>query len=577
MNLLKTLNAKSPRLLQLLLLISTLAVSLSSLASDLVASVDRSTINPEETLELTLRYNGQAGFGGPDFSLLEENFDVLSNNRSNQFRSFNGQAESWTQWTLMLAPKKSGKLLIPSFSYNNNFSDAIEITVVKAKAKPGSAGPLKDIFIESELSKTQSTVQEQILYKVRLFTSVNLSGINSEELTLDGALSVQLAEHRYQRRIQGRPYGVVEVIYAIYPQNSGELVIPSLTHDLTLSSRSRDPWSDPFGSQRGAIKRLRTKEQRLQIQSKPDNYTGQNWLPAENIQLEQDWSANPDEFTVGEPITRILTLTAKGLTAAQLPPLTMAPVDGIKFYPDQPQTQDQKADSGVTGIRTETVAIVPTKSGELTLPPIAVTWWDTDSKQQRQATLPATTIQVAPSAAAPIAQPIPDIEIKQPTSVATEPASAESSTPWLWIVLTCAFALLSGFLGLEIYRLKRRPGRRDIEQASAENVDEKEAYKALVRTCAGDNLTAIRQAYLDWARVHWPSENILSIEASLSQIRDDDLKRCLKDLDRALYSDRENTPWSGEQLRQCLEQYRRNTNDPVNEAPSLRPLYPEQA
>ena len=98
-----------------LLLISFSAMSLAK--GQLVAKVDRTQVTLEETLKLTLRYNQQVMFGEPDFSLLNTNFDVLGNHRSNQYRSVNGRAESWTQWSLTLAPKKEGKLLIPSFEY----------------------------------------------------------------------------------------------------------------------------------------------------------------------------------------------------------------------------------------------------------------------------------------------------------------------------------------------------------------------------------------------------------------------------------------------------------------------------
>lgn len=559
-----------------------LALSSYSLAGNLTANVDRSNISMEETLQLTVRYDEQVGYGGPNFDLLNENFEVLSNNRSNQFRSINGKAESFTQWKLMLAPKKTGKLLVPSFSLDGNFSEAIEISVIDKGQVP--SGQLRDLFLEAEISKTQSRVQEEIIYTVRLYTSVNLRSINSEELALEDAFTLQLAEHRYQRRIQGRAFGVVEVIYAIYPQNSGELVIPRLTYDVNLSGRSRDPWSDPFGNQGGSLKRLRTEEQRLHIKPKPKTYTGEHWLPAQDLQLEQDWSSDPNAFKVGEPITRVITLTGKGLTAAQLPPLKNLVLDGVKTYPDQPQTQDQQADTGVTGIRTETMAIVPTKSGKMTLPAITVTWWDTENNQQRKANLPATTINVA-TTTAPLMPKFQNVDPQMSSPTAINPSNIDPTnrvsanqqpvaTAWLWVSSTAVFALLSLYLALQNLRLRRNPTSTRQQSLSDHNNSEKLAFKQLKRSCQTADLAAIRQSYLQWAKAFWTTENTRSIQATQPLIDEPQLKSCLQALDSAIYSDHQDITWNGSHLISLIEKLRQ-TQHQATEKMVLQPLYPQ--
>ena len=91
-----------------LLLLSSLACQ----ADSLTATADRTQLSRGETLELQVRFDGQTT-SDPDFSVLEEDFEILSQNQQNQFSIINGTTESYTQWVLQLLPKKTGSLLIP--------------------------------------------------------------------------------------------------------------------------------------------------------------------------------------------------------------------------------------------------------------------------------------------------------------------------------------------------------------------------------------------------------------------------------------------------------------------------------
>ena len=571
----------SPLVTALLGLLLLLPLSQSTAAA-LTAKVDRASINQDETLLLTVRLDKQLGQGGPDFSLLKKNFDILSNNRGSQYRNINGRTQSFTQWELLLAPTNTGKLLIPSFSFQGDFSEALEINVAKQQAQqdPAGAEQLRDIFLEAELSKSRPRVQEQLRYTVRLYTAINLHSLASDTLEVDHAVTLQLAEHRYQRKIRGKAYGVVEIVYAIFPQNSGELVIPSITYQVTEPSRNRSSWSDPFGGRGGAIRRLRTDEQRLVVDPKPAGYNGEHWLPAENVQLEQDWSSDPNNFKVGEPITRVITLTAKGLTGAQLPPLKPPAAEGIKTYPDQPQTNDQTTIDGVTGIRTETMAIVPTKSGPLTLPAITLSWWDSKTNQQRQASLPATNIQVAAGATPTAAEPP-----QAPAAIATDPGleSATNSQPlaptfaWPWVISTVVFALLSLGLGLALRGQQKQTTRSHARKHKARKQaepSEKLEFKRLQASCEGSDLNAVRKAFLNWAQLFWPQDNIRSLQQARQVIEDTDVRDSLQRLDRAIYSGQTTLDWEAAALIRGLQGLRQNTQSAPKTEAALRPLYP---
>ena len=102
----------------------------------------------------------------------------------------------------------------------------------------------------------------------------------------------------------------------------------------------------------------------LDVKTVPEQFPGGHWLPAKKVTLVEDWSQEPPQFQVGEPLTRTLTLIAQGQTASQLLELPEWVPDAFKQYPDQPSLHDEKSSDGISAIREEKVAIIPNRAGE---------------------------------------------------------------------------------------------------------------------------------------------------------------------------------------------------------------------
>ena len=119
------MNLKSLKLLIALWLLAASALSWA----ELTARVDRNILDTNETVQLVVRYSGQAVTSEPDFTVLQKDFDILSSNRQQQYSWTNGQSQSYTDWKMVLMPKRSGVILIPSISYKNEVSNALEVTV----------------------------------------------------------------------------------------------------------------------------------------------------------------------------------------------------------------------------------------------------------------------------------------------------------------------------------------------------------------------------------------------------------------------------------------------------------------
>jgi hypothetical protein len=536
-------------------------------AATLSATVDRTRISLEETLTLKVRFNEQVMFGEPDFSALKQDFDILGNHRSNQYRSVNGRAESWTQWTLTLAPKREGKLLIPSFQYDGAFSEAIQLEVGKPTRVSGGQEP---VFLEVTLDKKQVFVQEQALLTIRLFTSVDLNGLNSEELKIDNALVKQIAENQYQKTIKGRPYGVVEVNYAIFPQQSGTLEIPSTLWNVSLQQTGYQ--RDPFFGRGGKRLRLRSEARSLDVKPKP--VPTDPWLPASHIELSQQWSQSPDSFQVGEPITRSITIRADGLMTSQLPPLTIPALNGVKYYPDQPQSEEAETANGVVTQKTESYAIVPSQAGRLILPAIELTWWNTETGREETARLPQQTIVVAggvmsPTVAAPLLpqrETLPAPSGETPTKV-TQP---------IWFYLTLCFAATTLLFAGLWWRQRGKPSHASQATSQGDNgrlrQSEKQAYAVLKNSIKEENPNLIRSRLLDWARAFGAERDLQVRCLSECSALWPELAAPLQQLESSIYSSTPGT-FSSKALLQAVGEVRKQPSESAQTETSLAPLY----
>lgn len=386
--------------------------SLAAAAATIRAEANRDKITLSDTLSLTVTVDEQVAFSSPDFSELKQQFDIIDSRRSNQYRNINGKIISFTQWLLTLAPKQKGQLLVPSFQYQDSYSDAIAIEVIDQPQQSSN----QDIFLQTEVDQTEVFVQQQIVYTQRLFTSVNLRSVDPQTLELDGSRVEKISENQYQTRRNGRLYHVVDISYAIYPQSSGQLTIPALRWNIMVSNGRRNVF-DPFGSDPASLRRLSSHQKTVNVKSAPAN--SKPWLPAKNLQIKQSWSADLGTLTVGEPITRTIELTAEGLTASQLPNLssTASLPGSLKVYPEQAKSSDKPGSNGITGHKIFTEALIAKQAGELKLAAIELRWWDTEAKQWRSTKLAELKLDVRPASVVPST-----ITNNNNTNAATTPA-----------------------------------------------------------------------------------------------------------------------------------------------------------
>jgi hypothetical protein len=572
------------RLFNLLLLFSLLVgTSISFAADNIKVFTDRNPVRLNESFHLVFEVDNTVS-DNPDFTPLQKDFDILNQSQSSQINIINRQQHSSKKWQLTVIAKRAGNLVIPSIHFGNDRSTPSIITVQQTQAsEPGQAST--DIFLEVDAEPKNPYVQSQVIYTVRLFFAINFNNASLSEPKIAGGEGIveKLGEDaQYKTQRNGKRFQVLERKYAIFPQQSGDVTIEPLLLDAKISDgrRSRSLFDDFgfLGQSRTRTKRLRSEAIALEVRAIPKTFTGQHWLPAKQLNLQENWSEEPPQFKAGEPATRTLTLLADGLTAGQLPEFSQFPSSSspqnqgeFKQYPDKPKLDEQGTAQGVISRRAEKVAIIPSEAGNYTLPAIEIPWWNTKTDRMEIARLAARTISVQPADNVPQpVQPNPAPIAIQPTPtdtpIKTPIIQQPTTNHWTWLSLILAIGWLSTIIAWW------RTRRKTKSTPKPETLNDKALIKKLKQACHNNDLKQVKEALISFAQMHWQNNAPHSL-GGIAPRCDEPLQTEIQALNRLLYCKKAEN-WQGAGLWKAFKAYyaqtRKSEKTFVDE---LEPLY----
>ena len=487
----------------------------SAFSAQITVSFDRNPVSVTESFQIIFTANDTPD-NDPNFSPLEQDFEILGQSQSNNSSWINGQFSKTMQWTLDVLAKHPGSLEIPEINFGKDVSQLSSILVMQGAANKviDSNG---DLFLEVEASPQNPYVQSQVIYIARLYRRVEIAQAGLSEPELGDAVIEKLGDDsNYNTQINGVNYLVTERKYAI-------------------------------------------------LKSIPAIFTGQHWLSAEQLVLKEEWSGDIQQMKVGEPLTRTLTLLAKGTTVGQLPEINSGKVnEQLKTYPDQPVLREQKKPEGVIAFREEKIALIPSKAGHYKLPAIEIPWFNSLSQKMEVAKIPETTIlaieapsiQLAP--VAPMALP--------PEKLAVTPViQLQQNNIWLWLTI---FFGSGWFATLAYFLVHRNLDRKNLGTQNEVEIGLKTKVKILKKACADNNAVAAKDALLAWGRQKYNVTNLIAI-AELSDA-------CLKDeilfLNKVLYGKTEKS-WQGKKLFQAFVENKTGEKIVTQVDDKLEPLY----
>ena len=390
-----------------LLIISTLAVFADEPVR-FIASAP-STVVLDKPFQLVFTANATCkDLRVPEFN----NFDVLAGpfeSHSQSIQYVNGKSTSSVSvsYTYTLQAQKTGTFTIPSASITVDgkkvTSNGVSIKVLPADATPppsksqGNQGGVKggqasisadNLFIRTEVSKTNVYEQEAILVTYKLYTlvdvvqcnpknSVDFNGFMKQEL--DQPANKQMALENYN----GRNYGTF-VLYKVllYPQRSGVIEIDKWNFEAVVRVQNRQAvrsiFDDFFDSYTNVSKFITAPAVKVTV----------NALPTANIPASFNgtvghFSLNSNitatDTKANEAVTLKLNIAGSGNMKLIKNPVIKFP-DGFEVYDPKVTNNFKTSPSGVSGTKTIEYLFIPRHSGNFEIPSAEISYFDTQDK-----------------------------------------------------------------------------------------------------------------------------------------------------------------------------------------------------
>lgn len=526
--------------------------------------LDRSRITEGETVTLTFITDDAKQSLEADFTALERDFVILDRRSETQLSIVNGRQTAVVRLLLTVEPKRAGELTIPAIDFGSEQTRQVALRVDQApKLAPGELAP---VFVEVQVMPEQGPhyVHAQLGLIVRVFYQQNLTEAAISQPEPSQASVRLLQETPYQAERGGERYRVLERRYAIFPERSGELVLPAMQLSGRLVERRDSSIWQP--SVRGRRVTVESEALKLRIEPRPAGFTGPDWQPARSFNLSQQVSST-DALRVGEPVTRTIIIDAVGLEENMIAEPAWPELPGARIYPDQPQGISRDDGEWVLGHKEFRYAVVPEQEGELVLPELAVHWWDTANDRQQTVVLPAQTLTVLPSALVPpVPDPLPPAAPGAAPSGVSGLGEAVGGAGW-WRISTLLFAGL-WLLTLALYwhsRGRERAAPAVGRGAGDAAADEGELLTGLRRACERGDPAAVRRDLCGWLREYGPATAGGSLLEFAGREADTALRESIYALDSEGFGggalqDRApvgSAAWSGRELWERFENWRR--------------------
>ncbi|MFT5452300.1 MAG: hypothetical protein ACI9N9_001791 [Enterobacterales bacterium] len=582
-------------LFSFILMLSTAVTAV--VQAEVRATIDRNPVRVNETFELTLHMNS-APVTRPPLKGLPKELEIVRSTNFYQSSNVNGNTTVQAGWRFILRAKLEGIFTIPSFELDGKNTLAQLIKVLPPVSSTNVGNQQDAIRLTASVDHQKVYVQQQIIYTIRLYRAVQAQYASLTDPAMEGAILERLGEDKqFETEVEGVRYIVLERRYVIFPQSKGTQIISPVVFTAEVSD------GEKRYSSLGRL-RSRTKAISLSTEAIEIDVSGRAqgildwWLPATSITMTEQWLPEPIVYRVGEPITWSYTVNAVGLTATQLPEVLPETVDGLKFYPDTPTSTNQISEDGLTGQRTQKIAVVPTKGGPVTIPEIKLAWWNVKKDRAEEIVIPAQSIIVLPSLTATDATRT-DSNTSNTASSSAQISSQGSSNDEtksdnnnnlqpdnmtdnrdvrLWKMIAF-ISLLLWLISALILTIRNKNSVAKSDKKATHSLKSKTSIADVKKCCKNDSAKATKDALLKWCSSRRQLQHIHSLSALARMLNEatkgeSKLAKQLTALENYLYG-KELHSWEAKELSLSLNELRIfNANTAVTEkSDELPPLH----
>ena len=386
-------------------------------------------------LSYTVNTHGARGFRIGDIA----DFDVLSGpnqSSSSNISIVNGVRTSskTLTFTCILRPKKEGTFTIPAatITVDGQQMQSKELTVkvlppdqrnsqqTHTQQSRGAAtsqtGQIsnEDLFIVATVNKKKVYEQEAILLTYKIYTTVNLTNVSGKMPDLKGFHTQEMEMPKGNREFElehynGRNYRtIVWSQYVLFPQQSGQLEIPSITFEGTIAQRvqSYDPFDAFFNGGSSYVnvqKEIRTPKLSIDVSPLPSGRPASYCGGVGDFNISSSISAT--ELKEDEAVTLKLVISGIGNMKLIKTPEVKFPADFEVYDPKVDNKFTLKA-GGLSGNKVIEYLAIPRHGGKYTIPPVEFSYFDVKSGAYKTLTTSEYTLDVAKGAGASNTAPV---------------------------------------------------------------------------------------------------------------------------------------------------------------------------
>jgi len=390
----------------ILLLVSVLC---SAAAADFTVKVSSSTVEIGQRFQITFTINAQGGnFQAPSF----KNFKILSGpNQSQSMQVINGAVTKNTSISYVLMAEKAGTFTIGAAQINSNGktrkTETVKIKVVgqnansanaqrnKTQQRKTEAEQLKSyVFVRATVDKTEAYIGEKVTVTYKLYSRLNLNGLDLESPTSFTGFWTQDIQTLYGRDIRkvreqykGQVYDVVELQQTLlYPQRSGDLIIDALSilAKVQIQRQPKNRIEQIWGAydNKEVIAKsnpIKLKVKALPTIGKPASFSGAVG------KFTMKMSVNKDSLAANESVNVKIEINGNGnLPLINAPDLNF-PTD-FEVYDPETKNNFKNSYNGSTGKKSFDYLVIPRHSGEFNMKPFEFTYFDVSSKNYKTLT-----------------------------------------------------------------------------------------------------------------------------------------------------------------------------------------------
>lgn len=519
----------------------------------LQSQVDKNPALAGEAITLTITADARLSAEALNYRQLEQFFRVMAPSVSQSTQVINGQSTQSTRWSFTLFPLSSGTFTIPAFEVNGIRSAPIELTVL---AQTGSTDEPRELFVEATLQgNTEIYVQQMLYYDVVIYFSGDLQRGNLTEPQLEGAEIQRVGQDvEGSALVNGVRYRTITRRYSITPQRSGSVTIapPLFSGEVIERDNSRYNY---FARSKTVMQEANPIA--IEVKQQPADFAG-NWLVAGLVTLTEEWQPEQSELTVGEPVTRIITLSAVDVASSQLPDLNQQLPAQLRLYQEQPQAKGAERSGRLVAQKIFTTAIIANESGDLVLPEIRLPWWNSQTNRQEVAVLPERTFTVKAATGSPSPTLLPQTIVT--------PQAKVSAWQWNYTSTLLTIGWLLSML-LLWYLKKPQTTSKAVESPSRRIAFDDSLLK---QACQAADAQRAAEQLLLWGQQQF-SRPVRSLGQLATLVADPALAAELDKLAEQLYRSAHNS-WQGVALYQCWRDWQ--APESTQQTSKLAALYP---